>query len=48
MKKIVEALFMWAMLESFKGAAGCGDSVSLASLQARLDRYCDYQPCTHC
>jgi hypothetical protein len=47
-KKIVEALFLWGLLESYKGSAGCGDSVSLSALQARLDRYCDYQPCTHC
>ena len=47
-KKITNALFMWALLESYKGAAGCGDSASMATLQARLDRYCDYQPCTHC
>jgi hypothetical protein len=47
-KKIVEALFMWGLLESYKGSAGCGDSISLNALQARLDRYCDYQPCTTC
>ena len=47
-KKIVEALFLWGLLEAYKGSAGCGDSVSLSALQARLDRYCDYQPCTHC
>lgn len=46
--QIVEALFMWGLLESYKGSAGCGDSVSLSALQARLDRYCDYQPCTKC
>ncbi len=47
-KKIVNSLFMWGLLEAYKGSAGCGDSVSLSALQDRLDKYCDYQPCSNC
>lgn len=47
-KAIIEAMFMWALLEAYNGASGCGDSISAEALQERLDRYCDYQPCTNC
>lgn len=47
-KQIVEALLMWGLLKAYCGAAACGDSVSMESLSARLNRYCNYQPCKSC
>jgi hypothetical protein len=47
-KDIADALLMWGLLEAHKNAAACGDTVSLNEIQKRLDRYCDYKPCTSC
>ncbi len=47
-KKILDAMMAWGMLEAYLAAPYCGDTVSFATLNTKLTELCNSTPCKNC
>lgn len=47
-KKVLDAMMAWGLLEAYLAAPYCGDTVSFATLNTKLTELCNSTPCKNC